>query len=158
MTSIEERFWSKVHKTTHCWEWIAYKSKSGYGRFGIGSDRVEYAHRVAYELTYGQIRHGMVVDHKCRNRGCVNPDHLHMVSRKQNIENLGGANRNNRSSGVRGVSWSKSVKKWHVYARNNMKTVHGGYFDDIGEAERAAIRLRNTLFTNNIQDRQEGSA
>lgn len=44
-----------------------------------------YGHRLAYTLKYGDIPAGMVIDHLCRNRRCVNPDHLEVVSRAENV-------------------------------------------------------------------------
>ena len=150
-----DRFTSKISKSTSgCWQWTAFIDKAGYGRFGVAGS-VVYAHRFSYESFIGPIAAGMVIDHKCRNRSCVNPDHLHAVTRKQNIEHLSGAPRSNKSSGIRGVSWSKSVGKWHVYLRHHGANVHGGYFDNLSDAERAAIALRNKYFTNNLADPRE---
>lgn len=152
--TIESRFDAKVAKSDTCWTWTAYVDKSGYGRFGIGRT-VVYAHRWAYERHVGPIPAGMVIDHVCHVRHCVNPAHLHVVTPKQNIENLDGANRSNKSSGIRGVSWSKAVKKWHVHLRHHGETVHGGYYENLSDAEAAAVELRNTHFTNNLSDHQE---
>jgi hypothetical protein len=46
-------------------------------------------HRIAYELTKGQILDGMDIDHRCRNRACCNPDHLEAVSHRENMERAG---------------------------------------------------------------------
>jgi hypothetical protein len=73
-----ERFWSyvDVNGEDECWEWRAYKNKTGgYGMFthnGITS----FAHRFAYELTYGKLPDGFCALHKCDNRPCCNPKHL----------------------------------------------------------------------------------
>jgi len=52
---------------------------------GYGWERNQYAHRKAYERAKGQIPPGLQLDHLCRNRRCVNPDHLEPVTRKENI-------------------------------------------------------------------------
>lgn len=78
-----ERFWSKVDKTGECWIWQATIIRSGYGHFRIG-DKLKLAHRVAYELEIGNIPDGLVIDHLCRNRACVNPNHLEPVTSKTN--------------------------------------------------------------------------
>ncbi len=52
----------------------------GYGTFGpIG------AHRISFELANGKVPKGLVLDHICRVRHCVNPDHLRIVTRGQNV-------------------------------------------------------------------------
>lgn len=67
-----------------CWEWTASRDAGGYGRVkAYGSMRV--AHRVLYELLIGQVPEGLQLDHLCRNRGCVNPEHLEPVTRKENV-------------------------------------------------------------------------
>lgn len=147
---LPERYWAKVQQTPTCWLWTAAKSE-GYGNFGIGRSRTQRAHRLAWLTLVGDIPSGMVVDHTCRVRACVNPAHMHIVTRKQNIEHR-GLDRNN-TSGARGVSWTPHVKMWRVGAEQHGVNHFGGYFHDFAEAEEAAIALRNRLFTNNLLDR-----
>lgn len=85
--SIPERFWEKVNRDTPsgCWEWLSVKAYFGYGKFHFDRKRKFVgAHRVAYELSKGPIPDGLVLDHLCRNPGCVNPDHLQVVSQREN--------------------------------------------------------------------------
>lgn len=84
MDKLGERFWSKVRKTDKCWYWTACKNIGGYGRVKIG-DRFLMAHRVAYEGSVGQIPNGLQLDHLCRTRECVRPDHLEPVTNKENV-------------------------------------------------------------------------
>src|SRR4051812_22074657 len=79
-----ERFWSKVDKTGECWLWTAYRDAAGYGRFGLAG-KVQKAHRVSYELAVGPIPAGAHVLHSCDNPPCVNPDHLRVGSRIDNM-------------------------------------------------------------------------
>lgn len=73
-----EQFWSRVIKTTGCWEWTGSKTSGGYGNVRFQGRNV-YAHRLAYTLHRGAIPDGLVIDHLCRNRSCVRPDHLEPV-------------------------------------------------------------------------------
>lgn len=82
-----ERFWSKVKKTSTCWLWTG-GTRKGYGAFQAsnGGRRVTVqAHRIAYSEIAGDIPAGLVLDHVCRVRACVNPDHLRPVSDRVNI-------------------------------------------------------------------------
>ena len=58
-----------------CWVWRGYKDKDGYG-FYCG----KRVHRLAYEEKHGPIPEGAAVDHLCKTRACINPDHLQLHS------------------------------------------------------------------------------
>lgn len=66
--------------TTECVEWPGPKFRGGYGRFGP-----QRAHRVSYEWEYGPIPDGLQIDHLCRNRACILPEHLEAVSAGENL-------------------------------------------------------------------------
>ena len=77
-------FWSKVSLSEGCWFWKAGKSKAGYGMFNNGCG-MKYAHRLAWVSKNGTIPSNLVIDHLCRNRACVNPAHMELVSRGENV-------------------------------------------------------------------------
>lgn len=79
-----ERFWSKVHRTDDCWLWTDALNAKGYGQFKLGPGRMVKPHRMAYELSVGPIPDGLVIDHLCRVRHCVNPAHMEPVSIAEN--------------------------------------------------------------------------
>lgn len=78
-----ERFWSKVDASGDCWLWTAQVKQDGYGRFQW-NERKRLAHRVVYEMLIGPIPIDRQIDHLCRVRSCVNPDHLQITTSRQN--------------------------------------------------------------------------
>ena len=145
--TVEQRFWAKVDKTGECWLWTASLTTHGYGQFFPGNGRPVGAHRFSYELFSGAIPHGMDVEHRCRNRVCVNPFHLRLASRKQNMENL-PVESTRSQSGVRGVSWHAQQQKWRATVTHNYRQHFVGCFDTIKDAAEAVRLKRIELFTH----------
>lgn len=76
----ERRFWTHVDKTDTCWLWTLPLTYDGYGIFRVGSVRTG-AHRWAWKFTHGDFpAEGLQLDHLCRVRHCVNPEHLEPVT------------------------------------------------------------------------------
>lgn len=143
----EQRFWSNVNKEADhgCWEWLA-ATTNGYGQFKA-QGRQAPAHRISWELLNGPIPERMLVDHRCHNRQCVNPEHLRLVTNAQNLQNRAGATRKSKS-GVRGVYWNKHMKAWYAQVRSGGRSYSGGYHSTLEGADRAARELRSKLFTH----------
>src|SRR6185312_13718825 len=87
--TLLERFETKFipEPNTGCWLWTGTLHRGGYGKMGRGraTDGVDYAHRISWELFRGPIPEGLSIDHLCRVRCCVNPDHLEPVTTAENI-------------------------------------------------------------------------
>lgn len=78
---------SLVEKSQDCWIWLGSINTSGYGQHGShrkpGSETL--AHRKFYAMAYGEIPAGLQIDHLCRNKLCVRPEHLEAVNHKENL-------------------------------------------------------------------------
>ncbi len=66
-----------------CWVWVARLNRNGYGRLHHGGCE-RMAHRLSYEVHVGPIPDGLLLDHLCRVRCCVNPAHLEPVTHREN--------------------------------------------------------------------------
>jgi hypothetical protein len=95
--SADQRFDSKwiPEPNSGCWIWIAHVDHKGYGKFSIGYENM-MAHRFSFTRVNGCIPDGMLLDHICRVRSCVNPDHLRVVTPRENTtkNSLGPTARN----------------------------------------------------------------
>ena len=83
--AVAERLWTKFARDPNgCWQWTATIHAGGYARFYMDG-KFHHAHRVAYELLVGPVPEGLVLDHLCRNRSCVNPSHLEPVTFQEKV-------------------------------------------------------------------------
>lgn len=126
-----------------CWQWLSCKRESvsgtHYGHVGY-KGKVIGAHRLSWMAYRGPIPEGMEIDHICHNSLCVNPDHLRLATRKQNVEHLRGAKSNNKSSGIRNVYPNRN--RWQVVVGRK----YIGNFATIEEATEVAARTRAEMF------------
>lgn len=73
----------RIDASGDCWEWTGYLNTNGYGTVNIGN-APRLAHRVVWTVLVGPIPEGLELDHLCRVRHCVNPDHLEPVTNAEN--------------------------------------------------------------------------
>lgn len=118
-----------------CWAWTAYTTPTGYGRLQV-EGKSRQAHRLSYEHFNGPIPEGKEIDHLCRNRACVNPEHLEAVTHKVNTRRgIGGINNRSKTHCPQG----------HPYDENNTGTETKGRYCKACKRERVrARRARNT--------------
>lgn len=143
-----KRFWIKVKKTTTCWEWQGCKRK-GYGLFRLNKKMVS-THRISYNLIDPsfpiKFKKGFELDHLCRNKICVRPDHLELVSRRENIiRGELSTLRNNKSSKFPGVRWHDRKNKWDARIFQDGKSYFLGYFNSEKEASKSYENKRKEL-------------
>ena len=120
-----------------CLIWTGHKDRYGYGWVRIVG-KYKRAHRAAYEFENGQIPDGLVIDHMCHVRACVNHEHLRLVtvavnSRHRKVQK-------NSTTGITGV-WKRG-DRFVATAKINGKTVQLGTFDSLDKAGRVAREAR----------------
>lgn len=132
-TKAEEKFLRRINYDTgtDCIEWASNQS-SGYGSFQANGVKW-LAHRYAYTREFGEIPEGMVIDHRCNNRSCVNPYHLRAVTTFQNAQNT--KPQLFTKSGVKGVAPSR--KRWRASITANGITYYLGIYKTKEEAKAA---------------------
>lgn len=114
------RFTTKIQfpeNDEECFEWQAGRYKQGYGQFSVNR-RPSYAHRIAYELFKGEIGE-LQVRHTCDNPPCVNPRHLVLGTRQDNMDDMKARGRSPK--GIRNASFGKQGRRGESNANSKLK-------------------------------------
>lgn len=82
--STEDLLATQTVREGECWNFTGGLDRDGYGRAFLNGKQGR-AHRIVYEALVGPIPKGLVIDHLCRNRRCVNPDHMETVTIAENV-------------------------------------------------------------------------
>jgi hypothetical protein len=137
MDIIKQRFFQKVDIPigTGCWMWTAGTSPKGYGRFSVGAQRV-FAHRWAYIYAKGPVPEGLELDHLCRVRSCVNPDHLEAVTHQENIRRSEAGDRSKHQS------IKTHCPSGHPYSGSNLYILKSRFGRSCRECHRVYERKR----------------
>lgn len=120
--SMPKRMLEQIHFCRHgpgCWDWAGYLRDNGYGQ-KWKDGRLTGAHRAAYEYVVGEIPPGLDIDHLCRNHGCINPQHLEPVTRRENnIRGMLGELNAKRSAN------QGHCKHGHAFTVENTRVAYG---------------------------------
>lgn len=129
------KFWSLVDKQDGaCWLWTGYITEKGYGRHEFGGTKWR-VHRLSYELVNGAVPKGLVLDHLCRVRNCVNPEHLEAVTHKENTL---------RGNGISAInSRATSCPRGHAYDEANTYICPRGRRECRACRKDSSLRWRN---------------
>ncbi len=143
--ALDERFMPEPN--SGCWLWTGGVKSDGYGSARTyGARRSVLAHRFMYELLVGPIPDGLELDHVCRVRSCVNPDHLDIVTHAENIARKpipASCPSGHRRFSVRGgkrhcLDCGRARNKLSYRAKNPVQVRRGREW--LADDERAAIR------------------
>jgi hypothetical protein len=102
---LPDRIVAKIDAAGPCWLWTA-STFQGYGQAYLGGRKWK-AHRLVWELLVGSVPDGLELDHLCRVRRCVNPDHLELVTHAENVR--------------RGLRRPAMCPKGHLYDKANTR-------------------------------------
>lgn len=132
------RFWAKTRLMVDgCWLWEGATTKCGYGTTTVDY-RTVYAHRWAYEALVGPIPEGMQLDHLCRVRNCVRPDHLEPVTLAENVR---------RGRKARGAAPADRRFADRACINGHAMTDENTYVDPLGRRNcRECIRIRGRRY------------
>lgn len=133
-----QRFFSKIKQSGSCWQWIASKDRSGYGLFLYQKRKVS-SHRFSYILFFHDIPIGLEIDHLCKNKSCVNPDHLEAVTHLVNVRRGHSGNDNHESR-------KTYCPQGHQYSKENTRTYKNG-----SRACKECVRNRNREYQRKLK-------
>ena len=110
---ITERLWRKVDKTAACWLWTAALDTNGYGQFSVPGKPRKPAHKVVFEMLVEDVPRGLTLDHLCREKRCVNPSHLEIVTAAENTM---------RGNSMGAINKAKThCKRGHAFTGHNLQ-------------------------------------
>lgn len=157
--ALLERLLGRIDKTDTCWLWQGTTTPLGYGQATV-QRKSRYVHRLMYELLVGPIPPGLVIDHLCRVRNCVNPHHLEPVTQKVNtrrgLSSFDFATTCRKGHDVTapgGLLTQSGHRRCAVCVRAQETKFHGFYADDeLWEATKAEAERRGESVSKVIRE------
>ena len=141
-SSPADAFAARTERQGDCLIWTGAVIANGYGRLSANG-RMVLAHRFAWECEHGPIPDGLVIDHTCWNRQCVEVSHLRTASHQQNAQNRSGADGGRDLP--RGV-YRRESGRYAAGLQFEGRRINLGMFDTPEEASAAAETKRRVLF------------
>ena len=86
--TFDERLYTHLQFENDCWLWTGAVNEHGYGRLTLGRTYKRYAHRASWESSFGAIPEGLNVLHRCDTPRCINPAHLFLGTRADNVHDM----------------------------------------------------------------------
>ena len=151
---------AEINPDPQCWTWDGSHGPEGYARMGAvertGERQMVSAHIVSYELYAGTIPKNKVIHHICGNKGCVNPNHLELITKKE-ASALGQGSKTHCGTCGRPYSgsnlylWKKGNRRKCVYCMEQREKSEARqaekkrYYANLGPERRAELNQRNRL-------------
>ena len=153
--SLRDRFFAKAVVPSDpdaCWGWTARCTSKGYGQIGVGrrGDGLSYAHRVSWELHFGEIPKGKWVLHSCDHPICSNPRHLFLGCSQDNQSDMARKGRGRKSKLELPYGVSKNGKRFISQCSRLGTNTYLGTFDTPEEAHEVAMSFKRSVHRTHV--------
>lgn len=128
-----------------CLLWMGRTDHDGYGRMDVvdsAGKRSLSAHRVAFELEFGEITNGLFVLHRCDTPLCINPDHLFLGTQKENCQDTARKGRGTKSKSGMPFGVKRHRLRFTAHVKVDGRMIHLGTFASAEEASAAAVAAK----------------
>lgn len=145
---IEERLNSRIEVIGDCWLWTGKLDKDGYPMQMKVDGKMLRPHRIMYAMHKGEIPKGLTLDHLCRVRKCVNPDHLEAVTSRINTQRGERATATHCKNGHEFTGfnlvkiWNSTDQRWSRRCRECLNAYHREYNQSTEHKHSKAYRAR----------------
>lgn len=152
---LDRRILRLTDRSGECWLWTGRLDACGYGRITVAKQAAK-AHRVSYETFVGPIPDGLQIDHLCRVRNCVRPDHLEPVTAKVNMERAASATGLIAGKRLGGMRLGETCAEGHVVEGDNVYERRGLIYCLACRREGSRLhaskgRTRQRSYTDHVQ-------